>query len=71
MKEKYINSTKSIAMRESLNATRNLAGNIKDTNEELVRLDKYMYDSIDHIQENIQLSDVVLCMVVEHCNNVY
>jgi hypothetical protein len=67
MKEKYINSTKSIAMRESLNATRNLAGNIKDTNEELVRLDKYMYDSIDHIQENIQLSDVVLCMVVEHC----
>ena len=66
MKQKYLRSNKSIAMKEGLNDARGIAGAIPGDDDEFVRLDKYMYDSIDYIQESIELSNIVLCMVVEH-----
>ena len=66
MKVKYTRSDKSVIMKTSINNIRNEVGNIDGEDAAFIKLDKHMYDSLDHIQESIELSDVLLAYTLEH-----
>jgi len=66
MKVKYARSDKSVIMKTSINNIRNEVGNIDSEDAAFIKLDKHMYDSLDHIQESIELSDVLLAYTLEH-----
>jgi hypothetical protein len=66
MKVKYAKSDKSVIMKTSINQVRDEVGQINGDNTEFVKLDKNMYDSLDYIQESIELSDILLAYTMEH-----
>ena len=66
MKVKYERSDKTVIMKTSINQVRDEVGQINEEDAAFIKLDKHMYDSLDHIQESIELSDILLAYTMEH-----
>jgi len=66
MKVKYARSDKTVIMKTSINQVRDEVGQVNEEDAAFVKLDKHMYDSLDHIQESIELSDILLAYTMEH-----